>query len=107
MDGRKHHAKRRNKVHFFVFQSNDSIFLNPPSSNFFSFPRFSVYSRLAMTTKVTLDQVLGGIIWQAALLSINEPYRAAALDLYKKVAKNVKTRVSTNMKKTKPVTATR
>ena len=35
-------------------------------------------SGLAITTKVTLDQIFGGILWQLALISINEPYRKAA-----------------------------
>lgn len=46
-------------------------------------------SRLAITTKVTLDQVLGGLLWQAALLSINESYRAAAVGLMERSAKHV------------------
>lgn len=50
-------------------------------------------SRLAMTTKLTLDQVLGGILWQAALLTINEPYRAAALDLWRRFNVDVKKRL--------------
>lgn len=49
-------------------------------------------SRLAITTKVTLDQVLGGVLWQVALLSIHEPYRAAALNVWKKIEKDVKER---------------
>lgn len=46
-----------------------------------------------MTTKLTLDQVLGGILWQAALLTINEPYRAAALDLWRRFNIDVKKRL--------------
>lgn len=46
-------------------------------------------SRLAITSKVTLDQVLGGLLWQAALLSIHEPYRAAAMDLMLRSMKKV------------------
>ena len=46
-----------------------------------------------MTTKLTLDQVLGGILWQAALLSVNEPYRAAALDLWKRFNADIKKRM--------------
>jgi hypothetical protein len=59
------------------------------SDPIFSPPR----SRLAITTKVTLDQVLGGIMWQAALLAINEPYRNAALDLAGRVRADVKNRL--------------
>lgn len=50
----------------------------------------SFYSRLAITTKVTLDQVLGCIMWQSALMAINEPYRDAAVKLCKKVGKKFK-----------------
>lgn len=41
-------------------------------------------SGLAITTKVTLDQVFGGILWQLALISINEPYRKAATGVLQK-----------------------
>jgi hypothetical protein len=47
-------------------------------------------SRLAITTKVTLDQVLGCIMWQSALMAINEPYRESAVNLCKKVGENFK-----------------
>lgn len=50
-------------------------------------------SRLAVTTKVTLDQLLGGILWQAALLSINEPYRKAAVDLWNRTTKDAQKRL--------------
>ena len=32
-------------------------------------------SRLALTTKITLDQVVGFAIWHAALCAIHEPHR--------------------------------
>lgn len=36
-------------------------------------------SRLAVSVKFSLDQVLGCVLWQAALLTISEPYRRATL----------------------------
>lgn len=42
-------------------------------------------SRLAITTKITLDQVLGCIIWQAALLALDESYRQSAGDAWNKM----------------------
>lgn len=46
-------------------------------------------SRLAITTKLTLDQVLGGLLWQAALLSISEQYRGAALGVWQRAQQHV------------------
>lgn len=46
-----------------------------------------------MTTKVTLDQVLGGILWQVALLSINEPYRVSAVALWDRVTADARKRL--------------
>ena len=60
---------------------------------------------MAITTKVTLDQVLGGILWQAALLSIHEPYREAALNLWSRVERDLKERMP--KRKVAAVTATR
>lgn len=38
-------------------------------------------SRTAVALKFTLDQVLGLVLWQAAFLTINPSYRAAARNL--------------------------
>lgn len=38
-------------------------------------------SKLALTTKFTLDQVLGCALWHAALMAAHEPYRVAAAGL--------------------------
>ncbi|GAB4817567.1 hypothetical protein N2152v2_004613 [Parachlorella kessleri] len=46
-------------------------------------------SRLAVTTKFTLDQVLGCALWHAALLSIHEPYRKAAVGLVDRAQQSV------------------
>lgn len=40
-----------------------------------------VNSRLVVTTKITVDQVLGCALWHAALLAAHEPYRKAAQGL--------------------------
>jgi hypothetical protein len=42
-------------------------------------------SPLAISVKLMLDQVVGGIIWQAALINISESYREAALGLVRRV----------------------
>ncbi|KAI3433321.1 hypothetical protein D9Q98_003139 [Chlorella vulgaris] len=39
------------------------------------------HSKLALTVKVTLDQVLGFALWHAALAAINEPHRQTCLQL--------------------------
>lgn len=39
-------------------------------------------SAFALTAKFILDQVLGCLIWQAAYLSISEPYRQGAMALF-------------------------
>ncbi len=51
---------------------------------------------MAITTKVTLDQILGGIIWQATFLAVHEPYRAAALKLCGKVQRNIEQKLKPN-----------
>jgi hypothetical protein len=42
-------------------------------------------SRLAITTKITLDQVLGCIVWQAALFALDRSYRQSAGDAWNKM----------------------
>ncbi len=47
-------------------------------------------SRLAITTKIVLDQVLGGVLWHAALMAVHEPYREAAVGLWERATKSGK-----------------
>eukprot|EP00200_Dunaliella_tertiolecta_P004753 CAMPEP_0202354310 /NCGR_PEP_ID=MMETSP1126-20121109/9688_1 /ASSEMBLY_ACC=CAM_ASM_000457 /TAXON_ID=3047 /ORGANISM="Dunaliella tertiolecta, Strain CCMP1320" /LENGTH=184 /DNA_ID=CAMNT_0048946765 /DNA_START=24 /DNA_END=579 /DNA_ORIENTATION=+ len=47
---------------------------------------------LAMGVKLVLDQVLGCILWQAAFLSIHEPYREAAGQLLRNTSDAFKTK---------------
>lgn len=53
-------------------------------------------SRLAVSTKITLDQVLGCIIWQAALMALDQDYRKGAQNVWNKIRRpNPNPKVST------------
>ncbi|KAF5835468.1 hypothetical protein DUNSADRAFT_7308 [Dunaliella salina] len=57
---------------------------------------------LAMGVKVLLDQVLGCILWQAAFLSIHEPYRMAAGQLIKNTSESLQGQTSSLRKRILP-----